>query len=373
MNSKHPQITEGVGVMSGTSLDGLDLAHCRFEANSEGQVLWKIVCAETIPLPDSWKKRLSQLPESNAATFARTDVELGHFIGEQVAKFVQGHQLSPEFVASHGQTVFHQPDQGFTSQIGDGETLGSHLSCPVVSNFRNKDVALGGQGAPLVPCAERALFPEIDLFLNLGGIANISIGDSAFDVCVCNMALNWLASRSEPSLDYDANGQMAEKGAVSQDLLEGLESIEWYQTSPPRSLGAEWFEEQLLPILNDPSLSIEDRLATYCRHIALRVRDSLKSSQTAGEILITGGGANNLYLFNELKHEFASIGVLVQVEVDCQVIDFKEALSFAYLGWLTLQGKCNTMPSVTGARRAAVSGSIHLPSGGGFHLSQNLA
>jgi anhydro-N-acetylmuramic acid kinase len=205
----------------------------------------------------------------------------------------------------------------------------------------------------------------------VGGIANISIGDSAFDVCVCNMALNWLASRAEPSLDYDAHGQLAEKGAVSQDLLEGLESIEWYQTPPPRSLGAEWFEEQLRPILNDPSLSIENRLATYCRHIALRIRDSLKSSKAAGEILITGGGAHNLHLFNELKHEFASIGVVVQVAVDREVIDFKEALSFAYLGWLTLQGKFNTMPSVTGARRAAVSGSIHLPSVGGFHLSKS--
>lgn len=371
MNSKHTQITEGIGVMSGTSLDGLDLAYCRFEENSEGRVIWEIVCAETIPLPGSWKRRLSRLAESKAATFARTDVELGHFIGEQVAGFVQRHELSPEFVASHGQTIFHQPDEGFTSQIGDGETLVSHLSCPVVTNFRNKDVALGGQGAPLVPCAERALFPECDLFLNLGGIANLSIGDSAFDVCVCNMALNWLASRGEPSLDYDANGQSAKKGAVSQDLLNRLESIEWYQTLPPRSLGAEWFEAQLLPILNDPSLSIENRLATYCRHIALRIRDSLKSSQATGEILITGGGAHNLYLFRELKRELASVGVVVQVEVDRQLIDFKEALSFAYLGRLTLQGKSNTLPSVTGARSAAVSGSIHLPSAGGFLLSKS--
>jgi len=368
MNSNQTQFAQGIGVMSGTSLDGLDLAHCRFLEDPNENLKWEILQAETVAYPAQWKSRLSRLIESSAAEFARTDVELGRFIGEQVARFIQEHQFSPEFVASHGHTMFHQPEYGFTSQIGDGETMASLLNCPVVTNFRNKDVALGGQGAPLVPCAERALFPEVKLFLNLGGIANLSVGDLAWDVCACNMALNWLTAQSDPAKDYDPGGQLAAKGVVSEQLLDQLESIKWYQTPPPRSLGAERFQDNLLPILQASSLSIEDRLATFSRHIALRIRDALHSNRATGEILITGGGTHNDHLLSELTRELASVGVGLSGGVDRNLIDFKEALCFAYLGKLALKGKPNTIPSVTGAKTAAVSGSIHLPSEGGFRL-----
>ena len=370
MNSKLTQFAQGIGVMSGTSLDGLDLTYCRFCDHPNESLKWEIVQAETVDFPAEWKGRLSRLSESSAAEFARTDVALGRFIGEQVARFIQEQQLSPDFVASHGHTVFHQPEKGFTTQIGDGETLASLLSCPVVTNFRNKDVALGGQGAPLVPGAERALFPEVELFLNLGGIANLSIGDLAWDVCACNMALNWLTAQCDPAKEYDLGGQLAAKGMVSGQLLDQLESIKWYQTSPPRSLGAEWFQENLLPILQESSLSFEDRLAIFSRHIALRIRDALQASHATGEILITGGGTHNDHLIAELTRVLTSIGVTPVEGIDRNLIDFKEALCFAYLGRLTLQGKPNTVPSVTGAKTAAVSGSIHMPSKGGFCLGR---
>ena len=233
--------------MTGTSLDGVDPVF-RMPLHPLGMApspplpgSYEMHQAESLPLPDAWRERLRALPSQSASILAQTHVDWGHFLGKTVADWVENHALESDFVACHGQTIFHQPEHGFTAQIGDGETMVNHLKVPLVTQFRNKDVALGGQGAPLVP-GERWLLHGHAAFLNLGGMANLTVGKRAMDVCVCNMALNRLMQWHDPSCHYDESGSLAASGSVDRTLLEALESIGWYRTPPPRSLGEEWYQ-----------------------------------------------------------------------------------------------------------------------------------
>ncbi|MEM7039305.1 MAG: anhydro-N-acetylmuramic acid kinase, partial [Bacteroidota bacterium] len=273
-------------------------------------------------------------------------------------------ELKPQFVASHGQTIFHQPEKTFTAQIGDGETMVRYLDCPLVCNFRNKDVAHGGQGAPLVPFGEKWLFPDYRHFLNLGGFANLTVGETAFDVAPCNMALNWLTSTMVPPLAYDADGALARAGEMNYELYEALEQLDWYQLPPPKSLGTEWFEAQVLPLISNADLPVQDRLKTYVMHVVSRVTVALRDLEVReAPLVITGGGAHNGYLIEELARSVAGLGISV-AEVPTSVIDFKEAIIFAFLGLNTLLGRPNIVAEATGADKAVTGGSIHLPPGG---------
>lgn len=358
----------GIGLMSGTSLDGIDLAYCRF-TESDKNWTFELLHAETVDLDPKWHDRLVCLPEQDAVTFAKTHVYLGHYLGQVTADFIARNQLSPQFVASHGQTIFHQPDKNFTTQIGDGETLVTYLPCPLVANFRNKDVALGGQGAPLVPFGEKYLFPENRLFLNLGGFSNLTVAQAdgdrvAFDVCACNMALNWLVKNIDPSLKYDEDGKIAFSGQLNEGFLAALNAMEYYAAAPPKSLGAEWFEAVLLPLLIHYDLDIPDKLHTYTRHIAIQVAAALRSLNVQhDELVITGGGAHNSFLLDEIEAAVSKENIRLK-SVDAQVIDYKEAIIFAFLGLNTLLGRANVLPEVTGSRQGAPGGSIHLPVSG---------
>ncbi len=410
----------GIGLMSGTSLDGVDLAYCEFSesdvsesdgSESDGKWSFELLIGETVPLDEKWVARLAYLDQVDARTYARTDVYWGHHLGRLVADFIQRHGIQPQFVASHGQTIFHEPDKNYTAQIGDGETMVSYLPCPLVSNLRNKDVAMGGQGAPLVPFGERMLWPEVRWFLNLGGIANLSrisrTGDSmAFDVTACNMAMNWLTRQLEPAVSFDRDGAIAAGGTLHEGLFAALEGLPYYQLSPPKSLGTEWFVSAVLPLLADESIPVADRLHTYARHLVGRlVADLSRYGAATGEsggdgppgisglegegvktgtsgrevegaslggtatepLLVTGGGAHNVYLMQCLRDAVTPLGIEL---VDCtkEVIDFKEAIVFAFLGLMTLTGRANTLPGVTGASQPVAGGSIHLPPTGGFSL-----
>jgi anhydro-N-acetylmuramic acid kinase len=362
-----PRSYTGIGLMSGTSLDGVDLACCRFEEGPDG---WQfsLECAETVPYDEKWYARLRCLDEQDAAAYAKTNVYFGHHLGRILADFIVRHGLQPDFVASHGQTIFHQPGRNFTAQIGDGETMASYLPCPLVTNFRNKDVALGGQGAPLVPFGERLLFPGHQLFLNLGGIANLSYGALAFDVCPCNMALNWLALQADPPLPYDDDGRIARSGKPDPGLQAALGSLEFYRQAPPKSLGAEWYAQHVLPLLSNDEISIADRMATMVIHIARQVAAAAKQVGARDqEILISGGGAHNTTLMAVLDIMLGRIGIR-PAAIARDVIDYKEALIFAFLGLQTLLGRPNALASVTGARMDVCGGSIHLPPGG-WHKS----
>jgi anhydro-N-acetylmuramic acid kinase len=358
---------QGIGVMSGTSLDGVDIALCSFAYDEEARWHGQIDLAETISMPPRWQAQLRALPQGSAAQYASLHAELGHFLGSEIAGFIRRHGVNPQFVASHGQTIFHQPEAGFTSQIGDGEMIAAHLEVPVVTNFRAKDVALGGQGAPLVPFGERYLFGQFTYCLNLGGFANLSHGGVAFDVCPCNLPINLIAAEAGLPDGIDRDGATARAGKPIEALQRALLALPYYQRSGPRSLGTEWLDAEFLPLVRRHSGSHSDLLHTLTEHVASLVATSVATIGAPGELLVTGGGAHNRFLMELLTNRLQPLGVSM-VQVPPVLIDFKEAYVFAFLGLMTLLGQTNTLNSVTGAVRDVCGGSIHLPPGGGYSL-----
>ena len=236
--------------MSGSSLDGLDLCCAEFTGDYSTDI-WshRILKTTTIQYDPDWLERLRTADEMSGRDMAKLHVDYGRYLGRTVEAFIAENQLTPKYIASHGHTVFHQPENGFTFQLGDGETMTASLCVPLVTNFRNKDVALGGQGAPLVPVGESYLFSQYDMCLNLGGIANVSVNDIGFDISPCNMLLNYLASRHDHSLEFDKGGAIARRGRVVDELLHRLNDLPFYRQSPPKSLGKEWFERYIVPLL----------------------------------------------------------------------------------------------------------------------------
>lgn len=342
-----------IGLMSGTSLDGLDIAYCHFDDEHH----FTLLAAETVPYPDEWRARLASLHLASAEDYALADVELGHWFGLQINAFRQRHPGPVDCVASHGHTVFHQPWRRLTAQIADGNAIHAATSLPVVFDFRRLDVALGGQGAPLVPIGDRLLFPGADACLNLGGIANISYDGPdgrrvAFDICPCNMALNHLAARlGQP---YDRDGQAAASGQVDQGLLTRLEALQFYAQKPPKTLGKEWFEQVFLPLLAASDAPIQDLLRTVVEHVALRLANTVEAMRRPStSVLITGGGAKNSFLIARFAQLCPTMSVMGS---DSQIVDYKEAIIFALLAYLRLKGSPNTLASVTGASRDSSGG-----------------
>lgn len=357
--------------MSGTSMDGLDLACCTFTWEGD-QYTFTLDQAETIPFDPRWKSRLLYLEEQSGEIFAKTHVYLGHFLGEHIRGFIDRHGLQPDFVAIHGQTIFHQPERNFTAQIGDGETVVSYLNCPLVSNFRNKDLALGGQGAPLIPLGEHHLFPAYRLFLNLGGFCNLTYGGTAFDVAPCNIVLNHVYRQRVDEgggRDYDPGGTLAASGMLDGPLLKALDALPYYEQAPPKSLGWEWVQGDVLPILDDWLGRPQDFLHTFCVHVARQIAAAVRQTGAQDQpMLVTGGGRYHQFLMDRLQAELAPLGITIATDAPAGWVDFKEAIVFAFLGLRTLQGRPTTLASVTGARQDVVTGSIHLPPSGGWAL-----
>lgn len=350
-----------IGLMSGTSMDGVDLAYCVFTYENENWI-YKILNTDTYPYNAAWQDRLKACMNASGPDLVTTDHLYGRYLGELVRDFTDKHKLRPDFVASHGHTVFHEPEQHLTLQIGHGAYLAAAAGLPVVCDFRTLDIALGGQGAPLVPIGDRLLFQEYDFCLNLGGIANISFetskGRIAYDVCACNMLLNTLAN--EKNLEYDAGGQLARQGQLSPDLLRHLNQPEFFRASYPKSLGKEWVDKNSLASLLAANLPIEDKLHTACRHIAYQIGQSVATASNTGgqpKLLLTGGGALNLFLVELIRQELPQVEVVVP---DTELINFKEALIFAFLGVLRWHQIPNCLQSVTGARENNIGGAVYL-------------
>lgn len=344
-----------IGLMSGTSLDGLDVALVDI-AEINKNIQYQLIVAETIPYSKEWKERLSTLDTASAYEYALANVQLGHYFGKCVNSFISKHNFKADIIASHGHTVFHQPDLLLTTQIADGDAIAAETHLPVVSNFRTLDVALGGQGAPLVPIGDRLLFGQYDACLNLGGIANISFEENrkriAYDICPCNMALNLLAQKI--NLEYDKDGMIAKKGSINDSLFKQLNSLDYYKQNGPKSLGKEWFLEYFRPLI-DGSLSTEDYLRTSIEHIATQIANVITKNNIKS-ILITGGGALNKFLIERLEQMVQSKCKIVIP--DSQIISYKEAIVFALLGYLRVTSQINTLASVTGARVDSIGGSI---------------
>ena len=333
--------------MSGTSLDGVDLALCAIDDNG-----YRVLDAKTIEYTEEWRRRLSTVEEATAREYAQTHVDLGHLYGCMVREFLAGRPC--DAVASHGHTVFHQPDRGLTAQIGDGDAIAAECGLPVVSSFRTLDVALGGQGAPLVPIGDELFFGQYDACLNLGGIANISYREEgvrrAFDICPCNMALNRLAL--EMGMSYDKDGETARRGLPDYYLGQSLAALPYYRQEAPKSLGKEWFLSQFWPVVEMSGKASVDKLRTVTEHIASQIASVLVDKGIAS-VLVTGGGAHNRFLIDLLQKEVPQTEVIVP---DNATVDFKEAIVFALLGYLRLMGRKNTLRSVTGAREDSIGG-----------------
>ena len=350
--------TTGIGIMSGTSLDGLDLAWCGFSELEGSRWDYKVLDAKTIPYPDEFRERLARATELSALEYCRLDVALGERIADEVNAFI-GDRERPAFIASHGHTVFHQPDKGLTTQIGSGAVIAARTGIPTVCDFRVVDVALHGQGAPLVPIGDELLFGQYDACLNLGGFSNISFRQNgrriAFDISPCNMALNLLARHA--GMAYDADGAMAASGRCLPGLLDALNRLEYYALPGPKSLGKEWFETCFQPLL-EPCLregNIADGLRTVVEHIAQQIAKALPAS--AHTLLVTGGGALNRFLIQRISALYPGTVTVP----DKQIVEFKEALIFAFLGLLRINHKINTLQTVTGAMRESCGGCVWRP------------
>lgn len=343
-----------IGIMSGSSMDGVDLAYCEFEDNIDN---WSylILAAETIPYNEKWRVRLSQLYKQPAHLYPKTDLFYGKYLGQLVNDFIQTHSLTPDLISSHGHTVFHQPEAGFTAQVGNGAAIHAETGLPVVCDFRTVDVMLGGQGAPLVPIGDRKLFAAYDACLNLGGFANISFTQNgsvkAFDIGPCNIILNRIARNME--LPYDNKGEIAAKGQVHEGLLDALNELDFYQLDHAKSLGREWINAVFWPVTRVYELSHEDKLATFSEHIADQISNVINKAGVK-KVFVTGGGAFNDNMLSRVRTKVQA-DIIVPEE---HIVNYKEALIFAFLGVLRIRNQVNCLRSVTGATRDNIGGSL---------------
>ena len=361
MNYLCYMVYRAIGVMSGSSMDGLDVAYCVLE-EVRGQWSYSLPHAECIPFPDHWKNTLAHIADIPGRDLMRAHTAFGAWMGTEIAQFVERHGLQHKIhlVASHGHTVFHEPSNKLSFQLGDGASMAVALQLPVVSDLRNMDVALGGQGAPIVPMAERLLWPTTSAFLNIGGIANIAFhsadGVIAFDVCSANRILNELAA--EAGLSYDDKGALAASGQCIDDVLAALNRLPYYKLVPPKSLPNEMGLETVLPLLRHGAYSLNDRLRTAVEHISDQVVAGVEQHHVRNtEVLVTGGGAFNSFLIACLNKKAAALGVVFVVP-DAETVQYKEALAMALLGVMRWREEDTVLVSVTGASRASVGGAL---------------
>ena len=404
-----------IGLMSGSSLDGLDIVYVHLQESAstikDGPRKWEftILHADTYPYTEEWRNRLATARDLSAGEYLLLHTAYGNYLGEQVLRFIEKHNLhyQVQLISSHGHTTFHLPQQKMTAQLGDGAALAATTKINVVSDLRAMDVALGGQGAPIVPVGERMLLGDYGFFLNLGGIANVSAhgargigqGDSgagsqesagkfvAFDVCPANRVLNELAALA--GREFDAGGEIAARGQVAEGLLQQLNALPYYGQPYPKSLANEFGTETVLPMVlgamgradgtgrqtagakeggwtvgaseggQAAGLSTEDALRTYVEHIAVQVRLAVEGMLQVGggRMLVTGGGAHNTFLMDRLRELLAPLNIEVFVP-DSQLVDYKEALVMALIGVLRWREENNVFASVTGASRDSIGGAV---------------
>lgn len=351
-----------LGLMSGTSLDGLDLCYCNILKEKDK---WSFEILETKSISYTADMQL----ELKDAIYLKADELLkfhntyGAWLGKQAKKFINDKKLDVDFIASHGHTTHHQPESGLTFQIGSGQHLANESGCKVVCDFRTNDVALGGQGAPLVPIGDQLFFGEYDFCLNLGGISNISLEQKgkriAYDIGLANMILNHITRKI--GLDYDKGGELARTGSINQNLLDRLNGLKYYLLPHPKSIGYEWFVEEVVPIVDITNDTTESLLHTSIHHICEKVVQQVKlnSSKNPSSLLVTGGGALNDFLVEVLQEKLEKQTKVVVPKKE--LIEFKEAVVFALMGALRIEQEINVLKSVTGASRDSSSGVVYLP------------
>lgn len=346
-------VYKAIGLMSGTSLDGLDLCFAKFWKENSS---WKfeIIKVETIPYPKILEEQLRNSIYLSSQDLLALHSEYGFYLGEITHDFIKRNQLSDiDLIASHGHTVFHQPQRKFTLQVGDGRAIKLQTQIPVIYDFRSQDVLLGGNGAPLVPIGDELLFSDYDACLNLGGFSNISFKINeeriAFDIAPVNIVLNKLVQ--DFGQDYDENGDLSRKGNINPQLLEQLNSLDFYALSHPKSLGIEWCNANVFPLFS--GIENLDVLATFTEHAAEQISKIFNIHQF-NKVLFTGGGTYNQFLIEKIKSK-TNTEIIIPEK---QIIDFKEALIFAFMGVLRLNNETNVLASATGSSHNHSSGII---------------
>lgn len=346
-------ISTAIGLMSGTSLDGLDICYVQFE-KKDSKWKFKIINAETIPYSDAWENKLRNAIHLSAEELLELHSEYGFFLGQTVKNFIEKNSIQDiDVVASHGHTVFHQPSKKFTLQIGDGRAIKIATQLPVIYDFRTQDVLMGGNGAPLVPIGDHLLFADYDACLNLGGFSNISMMDKgkriAFDICPVNIILNKLSETFNQK--FDDNGNLARKGTINTSLLEKLNALEFYNSPHPKSLGIEWCNQYFYPLFSE--IDNLDIMATVTEHAAAQISNIFNQFKLKN-ILLTGGGIFNTYLIEKIQAKTYTEIIIPEKEI----INFKEALIFAFMGILRLNNEINVLSSATGSSQDHSSGII---------------
>jgi anhydro-N-acetylmuramic acid kinase len=343
--------------MSGTSLDGIDLAQLLFQISENGVWSFKILKSETIPYSLSWKEKLQEAISFSKEKIVVLDETYTRYLAKIISEFINKNKINNlDAVCSHGHTIWHQPENGITLQIGNLPILAKFIGHKVICDFRVQDVEMGGNGAPLVPIGDRLLFSKYDYCLNLGGFANISFEHQekriAYDVCPVNIVMNKYAELiGKP---YDEDGEIAASGKLNSALLDQLNNLNYYKKSAPKSLGLEWVQDKIFPLLDDSENTAEDVLHTFVEHIAIQLANQFIEGTC---VLISGGGVYNKYLINRLKY-YSNVKIVMP---SSEHIEYKEALIFGLLGVLKLRDENNCLSSVTGAIRDHSSGKIIIP------------
>jgi anhydro-N-acetylmuramic acid kinase len=345
-----------IGVMSGTSLDGVDLAEIKFQIKNN-KWSFTILKSETIAYTPEWVQKLKEAVNYSDSELKELNENYTDLLGKIIKSFIDKNKIIDlDAVCSHGHTILHQPQNGFTLQIGNLPKIAVLVNEKVVCDFRVQDVQLGGQGAPLVPIGDRILFSEFDYCLNLGGFSNVSFEENgtryAFDISPVNTVLNFYANQL--GLEYDNEGKIAQKGKLNLELLNELNALGYYTKPFPKSLGFEFVKEIVLPLIENYSIAIEDKMHTFTEHIAWQINLALAKKE--GKMLITGGGAYNKFLLERMHFHLPNIEIVVP---DGNTLEFKEALIFALLGVLKLRNAINVLSSVTGAKNDHSSGVIY--------------
>jgi anhydro-N-acetylmuramic acid kinase len=353
-----------IGIMSGTSVDGLDIVATSFSYKDRWE--YNMIKTDSFDYPEEMRKRLLDCINASAQDLVYLDLELGSYIAHRITDFLKDLDLTFDLIASHGHTVFHQPENGMTKQIGDGQTILQKTGIQTINDFRSMDILNGGQGAPLVPIGDQCLFSEYDICLNIGGFANISFNVPggnriAFDTGPANILLNYLYRKI--GLQYDSNGENARMGKLIDKVYNDFNNLPYYTMKPPKSLGLEWVNINIISALDNSNYEIPDLLYTCAKHISYHINKAIReefqvtqNSDDMIKVLVTGGGAHNQFLMDCLKMDGQNIDYVLPSR---EIINYKEALIFAFLGILRYLGKENILRSATGAKIDSIGGTIH--------------
>jgi len=349
-----------LGLMSGSSLDGIDMALCSFSGLGES-LQWKLIHSVHVPFEPKWKKLLQDLPGSSAYDLSLADYDFGNLLGASSKKYFS--DFKPDYIASHGHTIFHYPALKMTCQIGNGAVIASASGINTICDFRSMDIGYGGQGAPIVSLFDLDFFGGLDVLVNLGGIANLTVPDKnqtiAYDIGPCNQLLNYLAGSI--GLEYDQDGLLAAQGEIDQNLLKTLSGHSYFDRTFPKTLDNGYIFNEFVPILDKSKASVQDKLRTVVELIAKmlsrEITMHLANHKTKAGVMFTGGGAKNTFLMETFRKKAVGFEM---IETDDEMIDFKEAIMMAYLGYLRVKGKINVLSKVTGASKDSIGGSIYL-------------